>query len=57
MPRRGKPLEDRLETLFVKVPFKVYWKLEEIVSDDKREIEKFVEKLVLEYVEKHSKLG
>jgi hypothetical protein len=56
MPRPGKPLEERLETLFVKIPFKVYWKLEEIVSDDKREIEKFVEKLVLEYVEKHSKL-
>jgi hypothetical protein len=56
MPRPGKPLEERLETLFVKIPFKVYWKLEEIVSDDKREIEKFVEKLVLEYVEKYEKL-
>lgn len=56
MPRPGKPLEERLETLFVKIPFKVYWKLEEMVSDDKREIEKFVEKLLLEYVEKHSKL-
>jgi hypothetical protein len=56
MPRPRKPLEEQLETLFIKIPFKVYWKLEEIVSDDKREIEKFVEKLVLEYVEKYEKL-
>jgi molybdopterin-guanine dinucleotide biosynthesis protein A len=55
MPRRGKPLEERLETLFVKVPFKIYWELEKMISDDKRKIEKFVEKLLLEYVEKNRK--
>lgn len=57
MPRRPKPLEDRLETLFVKVPFKIYWELEELVSSyEKREIEKFVENLIVEYVENNRKL-
>lgn len=56
MPRRPKPLEERLETLFVKVPYKFYWELEKLISFDKREIEKFVEKLVVEYVEKNRKM-
>lgn len=56
MPRRPKPFEERLETLFVKVPYKFYWELEKLISFDKREIEKFVEKLVVEYVEKNRKM-
>jgi molybdopterin-guanine dinucleotide biosynthesis protein A len=56
MPRRPKPLEEQIETLFVKVPFKIYWQLEKMISSEKRQIEKFVEKLILDYVEKNRKV-
>ncbi|NIL33874.1 hypothetical protein [Bacillus thuringiensis] len=48
MPRPRKPLEDKIDTIFVKVPKKVIWALEE--QGNKNEI---ASKVIMDYYNTH----
>ncbi|HDR8066602.1 TPA: hypothetical protein QCY66_005649 [Bacillus cereus] len=48
MPRPRKPIEDKIDTIFVKVPKKVIWALEE--QGNKNEI---ASKVIMDYYNKN----
>ncbi|EEM92705.1 hypothetical protein P4391_21405 [Bacillus thuringiensis] len=48
MPRPRKPLEDKIDTIFVKVPKKVIWAIEEL--GNKNEI---ASKIIMDYYNKN----
>lgn len=50
LPRPRKPLEDKIDTIFVKVPKKVIWALEE--QGNKNEI---ASKVIMDYYNKNLK--
>jgi hypothetical protein len=48
LPRPRKPLEDKIDTIFVKVPKKVIWAIEEL--GNKNEI---ASKIIMDYYNKN----
>lgn len=48
MPRPRKPLEDKIDTIFVKVPKKVIWAFEEL--GNKNEV---ASKIIIDYYNKN----